>query len=111
LALALPPRRLFWVDRFAELRFAALFDDRLAALAAVPRDRGLPPRSSVSPVGELLRRARVLRADPRGDDFLLPAERVVARFPLARFAPVLFAFVRRAIRTSGVRHVQNRGLI
>jgi hypothetical protein len=81
----------------ADRRFDAVFDDRFAALAAAPRDLGLPRRSSASPAGALLLRVRVLRAVPRGAERFAADERVVVRFPLARFAPVLFAFVRRAM--------------
>jgi hypothetical protein len=61
----LPPRRLAGVERCAGVFFAADFVERFAPLAAVPLDFGLPRRSSDVAAGSLLRRARVLRADPR----------------------------------------------
>jgi hypothetical protein len=74
------------------------FDERFAALAAVPRDRGLPARSSsASAAGALLRRARVLPADRRPEGLRAVDVRLLVVFPLERFAPVLFAFVRRAM--------------
>ena len=63
--LALPPRALFCVERCAAAFFFPDFVERFAALAPVPRDFALPRRSSAVAAGVLLRRARVLRADPR----------------------------------------------
>jgi hypothetical protein len=89
--------------RLALVRDDAFFLERFAALAAVPRARDVLLRSSSSAPAELLRRERVLRLDPRLDDFRVPVLRVLVRFALARFAPVLFAVDRRAIVTSGAR--------
>jgi hypothetical protein len=74
-----------------------LFEDRLAPLAAAPRDVALPRRSSFSSEGALLSRVRVLRADPRAAVRFAPLALADVRFALARLAPVLFAFVRLAI--------------